>query len=54
MQFLTELAPAVTVHPGAFLVDAILHISGGIDIIIGDNQVSAEGLGKKGQDKQEC
>ena len=49
MQFFTELAPAVTMHPGAVLVDAILQISGGIDIIIGDKKVLVECLGKEHQ-----
>jgi len=48
VQLFTELASAVTVHPGSVLVDAIRDIDGGIDVIIEDKKIPVECLGKEG------
>ena len=49
MQPLAELAPAVAVHPGPVLIDAICDISGSIDVIVGDKKIPVECLGKEHQ-----
>jgi hypothetical protein len=49
MQFLTELTPAVTVHPGPCLIDAIPDVSGGVDVVVGGKKIPAECLGKEHQ-----
>jgi hypothetical protein len=49
MQLLTELASAVTVHPGPVFVYTICDISGCIDVIAGDKEVPVKCLGKEHQ-----